>query len=90
MKGDKFLTERVMRLGELIRGSSVVFINANGQVELTPEAKRTSAAVSLAMGRSYRETAASVGVSARQLMNWKKDPEFLRLIQRVGGNYDSE
>lgn len=68
---------------------SAVFINGNGQPEFHPWAKRLWAeylvagkliSVGMAKNWSYRQIALAVGISTRQLMNWKKDPDFMREV----------
>jgi transposase len=48
---------------------------------MEPSLKRTIAATYLAEGRlSCRKIAAAVGISARHLYTWRKDPEFQKMI----------
>ena len=49
-----------------------------------PNLRRAQAAISLAFGKkTCREIAAEVFITERQLMRWKKEPDFIRQVQQI-------
>ena len=54
-----------------------------------PESRKARAAMQLAYGnKTCREIAASVFITERQLMRWKKEPEFMREVRKYKMHHD--
>ncbi|HET9284274.1 MAG TPA: hypothetical protein VFR24_20165 [Candidatus Angelobacter sp.] len=48
-----------------------------------PELKKGKAAIEIAFGgKTLRQIAAEVFITERQLMRWKKEPDFIRQVQK--------